>query len=138
MAFMKTRNILGLIAVALFAAILVVSVGSSSSIYTDFSTAQQSDNEVHIVGEWVQRTKAQENIAAATFTFLLKDSTGKTETVYYNNPKPSNFEQTQKIVVIGKYYEGRFVANKILMKCPSKYEENIMDLPPEKKKYDNV
>jgi cytochrome c-type biogenesis protein CcmE len=47
----------------------------------------------------------------------------KQEVVYFN-PKPADFERSEKIVVVGEMKQGRFVADKILMKCPSKYQDN--------------
>ncbi|RMF53905.1 MAG: cytochrome c maturation protein CcmE, partial [Bacteroidetes bacterium] len=43
--------------------------------------------------------------------------------VRYPDPKPINFESAQKIVLIGQYRDSVFYAEKILMKCPSKYKE---------------
>jgi two-component system chemotaxis sensor kinase CheA len=38
-------------------------------------------------------------------------------------PKPNNFEQADRIVVIGEMQNGIFYANDMLMKCPSKYND---------------
>ena len=42
----------------------------------------------------------------------------------YHGVKPANFEDAISIVAIGHYESGRdeFVANKLLVKCPSKYQ----------------
>ena len=53
----------------------------------------------------------------------MQDTLNRVELVRYYDPKPTNFEQAEKVVVIGGYEEGAFVAEKIIMKCPSKYEE---------------
>ncbi len=59
------------------------------------------------------------------FSFDLQDSAGKTVKVVYAQPKPSNFEQAVSIVAIGHYDEAQqlFVADELLVKCPSKYQE---------------
>ncbi|MDH4223841.1 MAG: cytochrome c maturation protein CcmE [candidate division Zixibacteria bacterium] len=36
--------------------------------------------------------------------------------------KPANFEQATSIVVIGMYRDGIFIADQVLVKCPSKYQ----------------
>jgi cytochrome c-type biogenesis protein CcmE len=43
--------------------------------------------------------------------------------VVYRNPKPADFERSEQIVIIGNVQKDIFVADKILMKCPSKYTE---------------
>ena len=64
---------------------------------------------------------------AGQFTFLLQDSAGNMITVVSNEPKPSNFEQAVSIVAIGQYDEqtGEFMAENLLVKCPSKYQEQM-------------
>ena len=44
--------------------------------------------------------------------------------------KAEYFETADKIVVIGKYEGDVFVADKILMKCPSKYQNNQLEGHP--------
>jgi cytochrome c-type biogenesis protein CcmE len=65
--------------------------------------------------------------AAGKFTFLLQDSTGKKIRVVSSEPKPSNFEQAVSIVAIGHYdaKSGDFIAESLLVKCPSKYQEQM-------------
>ena len=47
----------------------------------------------------------------------------KEQKVYYNEPMPPDFTRSEKVVVIGNYQNNDFVARKILLKCPSKYQE---------------
>ncbi|MDZ4720172.1 MAG: cytochrome c maturation protein CcmE [Roseiflexaceae bacterium] len=63
--------------------------------------------------------------ANGKFTFDLQDSSGKMVKVVYSQPKPSNFEQAISIVAIGHYDEAQkvFIADEMLVKCPSKYQE---------------
>jgi cytochrome c-type biogenesis protein CcmE len=125
---MSNRAIIGLILMAGFAALLLTSLATNSSVYADFKTAQKMDQEVHIVGQWVKRDQYIEDKAAATFSFYVKDTSGNTEFVYFNNPKPANFETAERILLVGKYHQGKFVADKILMKCPSKYNEKQIEV----------
>jgi cytochrome c-type biogenesis protein CcmE len=62
---------------------------------------------------------------AGNFTFMLQDETGALVKVVYAQPKPSNFEQAVSIVAIGHYDRASdsFVAEDLLVKCPSKYQE---------------
>ncbi len=120
---MKTTHIVLLIALAVFAVALGVNFSSQASIYTDFATAKASGDQVHIVGSWVNRDQAEYIQERDLFTFYLQDTLQVVEKVHYFDPKPINFESAEKIVLIGSYKEDGFVADKIVMKCPSKYED---------------
>lgn len=65
--------------------------------------------------------------ADGNFTFDLQDNTGKLVRVVYAKPKPANFEQAISIVAIGHYdaEKSAFVADDMLVKCPSKYQEQM-------------
>ncbi len=65
--------------------------------------------------------------AAGRFTFLLQDERGKMIKVISDDPRPANFEQAISIVAIGRYdsTEGAFMADDLLVKCPSKYQEQM-------------
>jgi cytochrome c-type biogenesis protein CcmE len=63
--------------------------------------------------------------ANGNFTFKLQDETGDMVTVVYSKPRPANFEQAVSVVAIGHYdaTQGVFLADDMLVKCPSKYQE---------------
>jgi cytochrome c-type biogenesis protein CcmE len=58
------------------------------------------------------------------FSFILVDDAGKEQKVYYNEPMPPDFTKSEKVVVIGHYQADLFIAEKILLKCPSKYQDD--------------
>ena len=60
---------------------------------------------------------------AGNFVFTMKDDKANTLKVMYKHPKPANFEQATGVVAIGKYEAGILQAESLLVKCPSKYEE---------------
>jgi cytochrome c-type biogenesis protein CcmE len=61
------------------------------------------------------------------FTFNLQDGTGKLVKVIYPKPRPANFEQAVSVVAIGHYDAAQqaFLAEDMLVKCPSKYQEQM-------------
>ncbi len=120
---MKPGKIILLAFIAIFLMVLAINFSQSASVYTDFGSAKVKGKKVHIVGEWVNRTASQYNSTSDLFTFYLQDTTNQVELVHYYDTKPNNFEQAEKIVVVGGYENDRFIADKIVMKCPSKYEE---------------
>jgi len=131
---MKASYIILLIVIAVAVAIIFSSTGSASE-YVDFAQAenlaQDGDNEmVHVVGSLVKDASGQyvgmnynPGIDPNHFEFMLKDTKGLEKKVVYFQPKPQDFEKAEQIVIIGHAKAGVFVANKILMKCPSKYED---------------
>lgn len=87
---------------------------------------------MHIAGEWVNREQAIYDNGQDIFTFYLKDTLGTVEKIVYHDPKPMNFETAEKVVIIGKYSDSGFDADKIIMKCPSKYEKKELKEEPKK------
>lgn len=69
--------------------------------------------------------RAKYDNAQDLFTFYMQDTTGCTSLVNYYDPMPANFKSADRITVQGKYEGNAFVADKILMKCPSKYNDKM-------------
>lgn len=61
------------------------------------------------------------------FTFMLQDENGDLVKVVSAETRPANFEQAISIVAIGRYSaeEQAFMADDLLVKCPSKYQEQM-------------
>lgn len=56
--------------------------------------------------------------------FELYDEKNNTINVIFNDVMPDNFEAGYPVIVEGRFTgDGQFVAQKLLVKCPSKYEE---------------
>lgn len=87
-----------------------------------FGQAIYSQGTVQIRGEL-----ADDNITTLengqAFGIRLRDETGTEATVVYKGLKPAGLEQAGSIVAIGKMVNGQFFADKLLVKCPSKYQK---------------
>lgn len=130
---MKKGHILGLGIIAIAIVIIMTSIGDASS-YEDFDTALEmkqngDDKAIHVVGQ-LKKDPSGEVVGLnvredkVSFTFVLVDNNGTEQEVFYNEPVPADFTRSESVVVIGAYRnEEIFVADKILMKCPSKYQE---------------
>ena len=58
------------------------------------------------------------------FGFTLQDEeTGEELLVHYHGTKPDQFDEAHHIVAIGKMQGEAFSSDKLLIKCPSKYEQ---------------
>ncbi|MGQ9549646.1 MAG: cytochrome c maturation protein CcmE domain-containing protein [Roseiflexus sp.] len=91
--------------------------------YTErIEEAVESGRSVQLFG-FLGNTGAYD--AQGRFTFVLEDKTGHRVTVVSREPKPTHFELATSIVVIGRYDNEQhvFLADQILVKCPSKYHE---------------
>lgn len=129
---MKKSYIIALVVIAAAIAIIVQTAGESST-YVTFEQASMlasngSSKSIHVVGE-LKKNSAGEIVGIhpgadkVSFSFVLVDTNGKEQEVFYAEPMPADFTRSEKVVVIGSYHNDLFVANKILMKCPSKYVE---------------
>lgn len=121
----KKWTILIILVVVASFGFMMYSMTSNSSEYANFAVAKQKKKEVHIAGEWVMRDKAEYDPVKNPnlFIFYLKDEKGETAKVIFKDSKPVGFEESQKVVVIGKWQGEVFEASKIMMKCPSKYND---------------
>lgn len=122
---MKKSHIIGIVLIAVAIA-AIFSTMTESSTYADFQEAiNQQGKEFHVVGKLNKEKAFEFNPMknANLFSFYMMDNKGKEMQVNFNGTKPEDFEKSEQIVVIGKVNEnGYFVCSKILMKCPSKYE----------------
>jgi cytochrome c-type biogenesis protein CcmE len=130
---MKKGHIIGLGIIGVAIMIIITSIGDAST-YESFSTAKQmalkgDDKAIHVVGELKKDGKGQVvglevSEDKTSFTFIMIDNDGVEQQVYYNEPVPADFVRSEQVVVIGSFKsESTFVADKILMKIPSKYQE---------------
>lgn len=129
---MKKSHIAAIVVIVAAIAIIVVTAGDAST-YATFDEAYQlasngSSNSIHVVGQ-LKKDGSGEIVGLqpgddkVSFSFILVDENGKEQKVYYNEPMPPDFTRSEKVVVIGRYQDDLFVAGKILLKCPSKYQD---------------
>lgn len=120
---MKVKTIAGLVVMIGFASLLLLNFGEQVSGYMSFEEAAQSGARAHVVGQWVQQEQASYDPARNLFTFYMQDDRGVVRQVRYSNPKPASFEDAEKLVIEGSVQGDVFEAEHILMKCPSKYND---------------
>jgi len=110
---------------ALILAFLVLGLTTFSSTmtpYVTFEEARKSARTVQVMGG-LEKGSSRYDTVSKTLLFNLVDlETKKVLPVAYRDVKPANFEDAISIVAIGKYQQGGFQAEKLLVKCPSKYQ----------------
>lgn len=132
---MKKSHIFIILIIAVAIAI-VVSTGNDASTYVSFSDAYQmasngNTSSIHVVGELKKDALGNvvgiyEGSDKVSFTFVMIDDQQKEQVVQYNQPMPADFTKSEKVVVVGHYSGDTFIAEKILLKCPSKYQEETV------------
>jgi len=126
---MRKSAIIGLITIALCVGFLV-SLNADTNTYSTFSEAAKDPKEFHVMGYW-EKAKGMHYDAmkdANRFEFHMKDEKGRVNKVVYAGTKPQDFERSEKLVLIGKMDKDTFYASKILMKCPSKYNNDLVEV----------
>jgi cytochrome c-type biogenesis protein CcmE len=134
---MKKSHILIIVVIAAAIGIIVTTAGDAST-YVSFSDAYQmasqgNQNSIHVVGQLKKDalgniTGIEEGADRVSFSFVMVDDDGKEQKVDYNQPIPPDFTRSEKVVVIGRYAADSFKAEKILLKCPSKYQEQNVNV----------
>lgn len=132
---MKKSHIFALVIIAVAVGVILSTTGDASS-YVTFDQAYElassgNTKSLHVVGELkkdaagqvVGIQKSSDNLS---FTFILVDENKKEQLVFHNEPIPPDFMRSEKVVVIGHYETDFFLAEKILLKCPSKYQDNSL------------
>jgi cytochrome c-type biogenesis protein CcmE len=131
---MKRSHIIGIVLIAAAIAIIISTAGDASS-YVSFGEAYEmaesgDAKSIHVVGELPKKDGEVLGIYPSpdklSFRFIMQDENGKQQEVFYNEPMPPDFRRSEKVVVIGAYQGELFIADKILMKCPSKYQETTV------------
>jgi cytochrome c-type biogenesis protein CcmE len=132
---MKKSSIFGLVVIAIAIAV-IISVYSKSSTYGSFSDARKTSEELRIVGHLDKQKELYYDAAkdANYFSFFVKDNKGQECKVVFTGTKPQDFERSEQIVLTGQMINNEFHASDILMKCPSKYTQDKIEVTEAKAK----
>jgi cytochrome c-type biogenesis protein CcmE len=118
---MNLKAVLALTMVVLAVVIGVSSFNKTVTPYISFAEARRSSGLVQVTGVLADKQyvmKQQEQF----LSFRLRDARGEVLPIEYHGVIPGNFDQATSIVAIGRYHDGKFTAEQLLVKCPSKYQ----------------
>ena len=133
------KSHLFIMAIIAVAAAIILSTTADASVYVGFGEARQraaegNTTKVHVVGKLPrdgQKRPLGLKYDPVTdpnyFAFTLVDSTRVAQRVIYNNPKPQDFDASEQVVITGCMKGQYFMADNILLKCPSKYVKKDLD-----------
>lgn len=116
--------VLGAVLILVFAGFSLASFRESLTPYVPYDQARTANRVVQVAGGLVDGSSSYDNDAHSLLFTLEDEETGQTLPVAYEGVKPANFEDAISIVAIGQYSSetGVFEADKLLVKCPSKYQ----------------
>jgi cytochrome c-type biogenesis protein CcmE len=124
---MKKIHIVLLVFIAAAIAILISFLQTATTYDTVDTAISKPGKFVHLMARW---DKTQPLVYDAVkdpnfLSFTAVDTMGKSVKVVYHNPKPENFEISERLVLKGKYQDGLFDCQSIQTKCPSKYKDDM-------------
>ncbi|TCV20664.1 cytochrome c-type biogenesis protein CcmE [Sphingobacterium alimentarium] len=126
---MKKSSIILIVIIAVAIAMILV-IYTDSSTYSTFAQAKEKNTELYVVGVLnKEKELVYDPVKDANhFAFYMYDNDSTECKVVFNGSKPQDIERSEQIVLTGKMEGDTFHASKILMKCPSKYNKDEMEI----------
>lgn len=93
--------------------------------YVSVEQARESTRKVQVKGKLVPGSLQMDAMRGET-RFIIEDARGDRLPVVHPKLAQGNVEQATEIVAVGQMQGDTFVAEKILYKCPSKYQGKQM------------
>ena len=118
---MNKRYIVGLGIIAVCGVVALFAFKGSVTPYVGFAEAKTLGRSCQVMGE-IDKEKVHYDVANAALHFNIIDDSGLVMPVVYHGVTPGNFDQAKDVVCSGQYDDGTFVAERLLVKCPSKYQ----------------
>ncbi|MFM8564611.1 MAG: cytochrome c maturation protein CcmE [Bacteroidota bacterium] len=121
---MKRGHLIALVVIALLVGALMVTIQDAST-YATFELAEhKAPEQVTVVGQLDLDQPITFNAQTSMLRFTAIDKDGQRCVVYFNQPKPTDFERAEEVTLTGMSSgDTAFFAQDILMKCPSKYAD---------------
>jgi cytochrome c-type biogenesis protein CcmE len=126
---MKKTHIFILVGIAV-AIVALISFGFPASDFSTYDTINSAKNKqgkyVHLIAK-LDKTQPidYDPIKNPNYlSFNITDSLGGKTKVVYHNSKPTELEQSERVVLQGKMQGDVFECQSITLKCPSKYKDD--------------
>ena len=124
---MNAKTIIGVVIIAVAMLWGITSFLDSTIQYVSIAEAKTTSEMVQVMGK-ISKDEVSYNTDESRLEFTIYDAKAETaETaerlkVVYYGVVPGNFDQAISVVAKGINNENEFVADKLLVKCPSKYQ----------------
>lgn len=114
--------VLSVLAGTVAMSLIIYAFIANASPYVTIKEAKLSRaDDLHVAGD-LDRASLETDVRARQVRFTLTDEAGDRLPVVYAGAPISNMGEATQVVAIGKCEDGTFLAHKLLVKCPSKYE----------------
>ena len=122
---MKKTHIIGIIVIALAIGAIISTINDAGTYVTFAQARQHPDMEFTVIGELNKSRDItyDPEVNVNLFSFYVIDKNGDEQKIIFHGTKPQDFERSEQITLQGKMVDGTFICTKILMKCPSKYND---------------
>ena len=123
---MKKTHIVLLVLIAISIAVLISFMGDITTYDTVSSAKEKPGKFVHLIAKVEKNSIKYDPVNNPNYlAFTAVDSLGSTINVVYHNPKPTDMEKSERLVLKGSVEAGTFECLDILLKCPSKYKDDM-------------
>lgn len=123
---MKKTQIILLVLIAVSIAVMISFMGDVTTYDTVTSAKEKPGKFVHLIAKMEENSLQYDPIKNPNFlSFTAVDSLGNRIKVVYNNTKPTDIEKSERLVLKGSVEGDHFACRDILLKCPSKYKDDI-------------
>jgi cytochrome c-type biogenesis protein CcmE len=121
----KPKYIVGAVIIVAFIIWGVMSFMSTSIRYVSLDEVPQTTGTVQIMGK-IDFNAVTYDAAHSQLIFditgLEKKTVNQRLKIVYSGVVPGNFDQATSVVAKGRYQAGKFIADQLYVKCPSKYQ----------------
>ncbi len=120
----KATYFLGAALLLAFGGFALSAFQESLTPYVSYADARASGRSVQVAGGLDKDSSGYDESSHSLLFTLVDEKDQSTMPVRYQGVKPANFEDAISIVAIGSYDPATeiFAADKLLVKCPSKYQ----------------
>lgn len=123
---MKKTHIAALVLIAISIAVLISFMGDVTTYDTVVSAKEKPGKFVHLIAKVEKNSLNYDPVKDPNFlSFNAVDSLGNSIKVVYRNTKPTDLEKSERLVLKGRVEGDHFECKDILLKCPSKYKDDM-------------
>jgi len=124
---MKKTHIIMLVLIVVAITVLISYTGDLTTYETVASAKEKEGKFVNLIAK-LDKSQPLEYDAIKNpnyLRFTAVDTLGNTVKVVYHNTKPTDMEKSERLVLKGKMEGDHFECKDILLKCPSKYKDDV-------------
>jgi cytochrome c-type biogenesis protein CcmE len=123
---MKKTHLIILVFIAISIAVLLSFMGDITTYDTVTSAKEKPGKFVHLIAKMENNSLQYDPVKNPNYLqFTAVDSLGNSIKVVYHNTKPIDIEKSERLVLKGEVQGDHFECKAILLKCPSKYKDDM-------------